>query len=296
MGAVRPNVPRWILASILVGLVMGLGLALLLEFLDSSITTQDQIEERLGLPFLGFVPSIPEEKNLGRDLYIHRDPKSLIAECTRSIRTNLLFMSPDKPFRRLLVTSSGPQEGKSTTAINLGIAIAQSGSKVLIIDTDMRRPRLHKAFGVPNDVGVSSLVVGEGKLDDAIKSTDVPGLYLLACGPIPPNPAELLHTRAFGDLLAKLGERFDRVILDSPPVGAVADAAVLATQCDGVVVVLKAGKTQRDMALRTVRSLRDVKAPIFGAVLNDVSLQKSRYGEYYYAYAYRYYRYGEKKA
>lgn len=295
MAPVRPNVPQGILMGVIAGLVLGLGLALLLELLDSSVTSQSDVEERLGLTFLGFVPSIPDDEKASRDLHIHREPKSLIAECTRAIRTNLLFMSPDKPFKRIVVTSSGPQEGKSTTAINLGITMAQSGNRVLIIDTDMRRPRLHKAFGVSNEVGVSSLIVGEGKLDDAIKSTDVPGLFLLPCGPVPPNPAELLHAQGFGDLLSKVGERFDRVILDTPPVGAVADAVVLSTQVDGVVVVLKAGQTNRDVAKRTVRALSDVKANIYGAVLNDVDLKSSKYGDYYYGYAYRYYGESDKK-
>lgn len=295
MGPIRPNVPQGVMMGIIAGLVLGLGLALLLEFLDSSVASQQEVEERLGLTFLGFVPTIPEGTTGPKDLHVFREPKSMIAECTRAVRTNLLFMSPDKPFKRMLVTSSGPQEGKSTTVINLGITMAQSGNRVLIIDTDMRRPRLHKAFGVPNDVGVSSVVVGEGRVDDAIKSTEVPGLFLLPCGPIPPNPAELLHTKAFSELLAQLGEKFDRILLDSPPVGAVADAVVLATQADGVVLVLKAGQTHRDMAQRTVRALRDVKANIFGAVLNDVNLEKSKYGDYYYGYAYRYYGEGEKK-
>jgi capsular exopolysaccharide synthesis family protein len=293
---VRPNVPQSILLGVLAGLIAGLGLALLLEFLDSSVTSQMEIEERLGLTFLGFVPTIPQSATDGqsKDLHIYREPKSHIAECTRAVRTNLLFMSPDKPLKRMLVTSSGPQEGKSTTAINLAIAMAQSGQKVLIVDTDMRRPRLHKAFGVPNDVGVSSLVVGEGKLEDAIKTTEVPGVYLLPCGPVPPNPAELLHTKAFGELLETLDGKFDRVLLDSPPVGAVADAVVLATQVAGVVMVLKAGVTHRDVAKRTVRALNDVKATILGAVLNDVTLERSRYGDYSYGYAYRYYGYGDK--
>lgn len=295
LAPVRPNVPQGVLMGLLAGLVLGIGLALLLDFLDTSVMTQHDIEDRLGLTFLGFVPSIDETAPGSKDLHIHREPKSLIAECTRSIRTNLLFMSPDKPFRRMLVTSSGPQEGKSTTVINLAIAMAQSGSKVLIVDTDMRRPRLHKAFGVPNDVGVSSLVVGEGRIEDAIKTTDVPGVYVLPCGPVPPNPAELQHTRAFSELLEELSRRFDKVILDSPPVGAVADAVVLATQVDGVVVVLKAGQTNADVALRTVRTLRDVKANIYGGILNDVNLKHSKYGDYYYGYAYKYYGYGEHK-
>lgn len=292
MAPIRPNVPQGVLMGVIAGLILGLGLALLLEFLDTSVASQQEVEERLGLTFLGFVPTIPEGE---KDLHVFREPKSMIAECTRAVRTNLLFMSPDKPFKRMLVTSSGPQEGKSTTVINLGITMAQSGNRVLIIDTDMRRPRLHKAFGVPNDVGVSSVVVGEGKVDDAIKSTEVPGLFVLPCGPVPPNPAELLHTKAFSELLTQLGEKYDRILLDSPPVGAVADAVVLATQADGVVVVLKAGQTHRDMAQRTVRALRDVKANIFGAVLNDVNLEKSKYGDYYYGYSYRYYGEGEKK-
>jgi capsular exopolysaccharide synthesis family protein len=295
MGPIRPNVPQGVLMGIIAGLVLGFGLALLLELLDSSVTSQTDVEERLGLTFLGFVPSIPETEKGPRDLHIHREPKSMIAECMRAIRTNLLFMSPDRPFKRVVVTSSGPQEGKSTTAINLGIAMAQSGSRVLVVDTDMRRPRLHKAFGVSNEKGVSSLVVGEGTLDDAIKSTEIPGLFVLPCGPVPPNPAELLHTQAFNDILTRLGERFDRVILDTPPVGAVADAVVLATQVDGVVLVVKASKTNRDLAKRTVRALNDVKANIFGAVLNDVNLEASKYGDYYYGYAYRYYGEGEKK-
>lgn len=295
LAPIRPNVPQGVLMGLVAGLVLGIGLALLLDFLDTSVMTQHDIEDRLGLTFLGFVPSIDETAPGSKDLHIHREPKSLIAECTRSIRTNLLFMSPDKPFRRMLVTSSGPQEGKSTTVINLAIAMAQSGSKVLIVDTDMRRPRLHKAFGVPNDVGVSSLVVGEGRIEDAIKTTDVPGVYVLPCGPVPPNPAELQHTRAFSELLEELSRRFDKVILDSPPVGAVADAVVLATQVDGVVVVLKAGLTNADVALRTVRTLRDVKANIYGGILNDVNLKHSKYGDYYYGYAYKYYGYGEHK-
>jgi succinoglycan biosynthesis transport protein ExoP len=295
LGPIRPNVPQGVLMGVIAGLVLGLGLALLLEFLDSSVTSQADVEERLGLTFLGLVPTIKGVDGQTPDLHIHREPKSLIAECMRAIRTNVLFMSPDKPFRRMLVTSSGPQEGKSTTTINLGIAMAQSGNRVLIVDTDMRRPRLHKAFGVANEMGVSSVVVGEGKLEDAIKSTEVPGLFIMPCGPIPPNPAELLHTKAFSELLNKLGERFDKILLDSPPVGAVADAVVLATQVDGVVMVLKAGKTNRDVAKRTLRALSDVKAPIYGAVLNDVDLDRSKYGDYYYGYAYRYYGEGDKK-
>jgi capsular exopolysaccharide synthesis family protein len=169
--------------------------------------------------------------------------------------------------------------------------MAQSGNRVLVVDTDMRRPRLHKAFGVPNDTGVTSLLVAESSLEGSIKSTEIPGMFVLPCGPIPPNPAELLHTQAFSDLLKRLVGKFDRVILDSPPLGAVADAAILATQVDGVVLVVQALRTHRDTALRGVRSLRDVNARIFGAILNNVNLGDRKYGYYFQAYqGYGYYK------
>ncbi len=298
MTPVRPRVLNTLLLGLLFGALGGVGLALALEMLDSSVTTQADIEERIGVPFLGFIPTIAKEdaqKAGGTDLFLHRQPKSAVAECCRAVRTNLLFMSPDKPFKTMLVTSSGPEEGKSTTAINLGIAMSQSGNRVIILDTDMRRPRLHKAFGVPNEVGVSAVVVGEASMEDAIKSTEVPHLFLMPCGAIPPNPAELLHTQAFRDLVQKLGERFDRVILDSPPIGAVADAVVLAAHVDGVVIVLKGGVTHREVARRAVKALRDVKAKLFGAVLNDINIHDSKYGYEYYAYNRYGYYYGERK-
>jgi succinoglycan biosynthesis transport protein ExoP len=220
------------------------------------------------------------------DLFIHRHPRSPAAEMCRAIRTNLLFMSPDKPFRTVVVSSAGPSEGKSTTVISLGMVMAQTGTRVLLMDTDMRRPRLHRAFGLSDDVGVSSLVVGEGSLERAIKSTDVPNLFVLPCGPLPPNPAELLHTRAFSELLGKLQERYDCILLDSPPLGPVSDALVLAKQTDGILLVLKAGVTQREQARRAIRALRDVKARIIGALLNHVDIKGGKYGAEYYAYSY----------
>ncbi|WIG95068.1 polysaccharide biosynthesis tyrosine autokinase [Myxococcus sp. SDU36] len=282
---VKPHVRRNLAVGLVMGLLAGLGVVVLLELLENSVTTQADVEERLGLAFLGVMPQLDASKaQRDRDLHVHREPKSTAAECCRAIRTNLLFMSPDNPFKTLVVTSSGPQEGKSTTCVSLGVAMAQSGNRVLLLDTDMRRPRLHRAFGVPNELGISSLVVGEGTLDAAAKSTEVPGLFVLPCGPLPPNPAELLHTQAFTDLLKAASERFDRVILDSPPINAVADAAVLATKCDGVVLVLKAAKTNRESARRALRSLADVQARMYGAILNDVDLSAPRYGDSYLAY------------
>lgn len=295
---VRPIVRKNIFLALVLGIVAGIGLVLLLDFLSNTVLTQQDVEDRLGLAFLGLVPRIEEEKGVdqqARDLYVHRTPKSAVAECCRAIRTNLLFMSPDKPFKTMVVTSTSPQEGKSTSCIHLGVAMAQSGNRVLLVDTDMRRPRLHKAFGVPNDTGISSLVVGDAKWDAAVKSTEVPNLFVLPCGPVPPNPAELLHTKAFAELIKQLGDKFDRIIFDSPPLNAVADSAVLAAQADAVVLVLRAGRTHRELARRALRSLADVQANVFGAILNDVDLTSPKYGDYYYSYKTYGTYYGEKK-
>ncbi|KFA89579.1 GumC family protein [Archangium violaceum] len=284
---VRPNTRSAFMLFFLLGLMGGVAVALGLELLDASVASRADVEERLGLAFIGAMPPLKPDDGGPADLYIHRHPRSQAAEMCRAIRTNLLFMSPDKPFRTVVVSSAGPSEGKSTVVINLGMVMAQTGSRVLLMDTDMRRPRLHRAFGVPDDMGVSSLVVGEGSLEGAIKSTDVPNLFVLPCGPLPPNPAELLHTRAFSELLGKLRERFDCVLLDSPPLGPVSDALVLSKQTDGILLVLKAGTTQREQAKRAIRSLRDVKARVIGALLNHVDLKGGRYGGESYGYGYR---------
>jgi capsular exopolysaccharide synthesis family protein len=295
---VRPNVRMWALLAIVLGLLSGLTLAFAAEFVNNTVTSQSEIEEQLGLPFLGMLPRIsegPADSPLLRDLHIYREPKSHLAECCRAIRTNLLYMSPDKPFKTLLISSSGPQDGKSSSVISLGIAMAQTGNRVLLVDTDMRRPRLHKSFGVPNDVGVSSAIVGEGTLESAVKSTEVPGLFVLTCGPIPPNPAELLHTKAFSELLQKVTGKFDRVILDSPPIAAVADPLILSTQVDGVVLVVKAGRTTKEMVRRSVQSLRSVNAKLFGIILNNADFDRhSSYSGSSYAKGYGYY-YQEKE-
>jgi capsular exopolysaccharide synthesis family protein len=293
---VRPNTRSATMLFFLLGLMGGVAVALGLELLDASVANRADVEERLGLAFIGAMPPLLPEDGGSADLYIHRHPRSQAAEMCRAIRTNLLFMSPDKPFRTVVVSSAGPSEGKSTVVINLGMVMAQTGSRVLLMDTDMRRPRLHKAFGVPDDRGVSSLVVGEGTLEGAIKSTDVPNLFVLPCGPLPPNPAELLHTRAFSELLGKLRERFDCVLLDSPPLGPVSDALVLSKQTDGILLVLKAGTTHREQAKRAIRSLRDVKARVIGALLNHVDLKGGRSGPDSYGYGgYGYRGYGNER-
>jgi len=286
---VSPKPVRNLALALLAGLTGGVALAFLLESLDTSITTREQVEEGLGLPFLGIIPRI--EVAAGKvEMVVADAPTSAAAECLRSIRTNLLFMSPEKSLRTILVTSSSPSEGKTTVAASLAVTMAGGGSRVLLIDADMRRPRVHKVFDIESRMGLSSLILGEGTLDKCVLETAIPNLFVLPCGAIPPNPAELLHTTGFANLLREMVEKFDRVVIDSPPAGVVADAVVIGTLVDGTLLVLKGGQTSRDAAERTTRSLQAVKARIFGAVLNDLDLEDRRYGQYYYYYRSGYYR------
>lgn len=299
---IRPRKRLIMAATLIFGLFLGVGFAFLLETLDNAVRTQEDIERVLGFTFLGVVPSIRNRikerlraegaaPELGQDVFVHNYPKSSVAECCRSIRTNLHFMSPDKELNRLLVTSAGPREGKTSTAVSLATVMAQSDRKVLLLDTDMRRPRIHKALGLRNDVGLSNLILGEVDYDEAIQATVVPNLYVMACGPIPPNPTELMHTERFREITDELARRFDRLLFDSPPVIAVADALILAGEVDGVLFVVKAGQTSKDVVKRAKQQLEATNAPLLGAILNDLDLEDRAY-RYHYYYSY-YYRYGQ---
>ncbi len=295
---VAPRVTMNILIGIIAGIVLGLALAMLLERSDRRIRHAEDLEA-LGLPVLGIVPrfdgqatSGPKRRRRGggnnapfnADLITHLQPMSSVAENLRTIRTNLSFMGADNGLHAFCVTSAAPREGKSTIVINLAISLAQNGKKVLLIDTDMRRPRLHRAFKVAARRGISNALVGEAKLDELVLHTEVPNLDLIPCGPIPPNPSELLHTENFRKFLVDAKSKYDHVIFDTPPLGAVTDAAVLTPQLDGVILVVKAQSTTRDAIRAAARQLNDINGRIFGAIFNDVDLRSSRYGQgtYYY--------------
>jgi succinoglycan biosynthesis transport protein ExoP len=314
---VAPDVPGAVMIGAVAGILLAFALIGLLESLDNTVKSQDDLEGQVGITFLGFIPSIvdeaaddalPESKgdsgdrkraNL-RDTYVWRHPKSSVAECCRSIRTNLLFMSPDRPARTLLITSASPQEGKTTVALSLAATLAQSGLSVLLVDTDMRRPHLHQAFGFPStSEGLSKAIVGETDVFSVIQKTEIPHLSLLPCGASPPNPAELLHAERFAAIVEQLSQRYDRIIFDSPPVGAVTDAAILARITGGTVFVARAGRTSRDALASAVRQVgADGSVNVLGCVINDLNpLKHGGYGaRYYYATYGTYYGAGEKES
>jgi capsular exopolysaccharide synthesis family protein len=294
---VSPRFSTNVAGGVGAGLALGVLLAFGLARLDRRLRSSEEIE-RLGAAVLGILPSFAPRKRReaesgsSRDLFVLQEPKSAAAECIRTVRTNLAFMSAESPIRSLVVTSGSPAEGKTTVCISLAIALAQSGKKVLLVDTDLRRPRIHKAFEIDNTRGTTSILVGDASLSEVVRKTPLATLDVLPSGPIPPNPAELLHSGHFHTMLREMLDHYDRVVFDSPPLGAVIDAAVLAPQLDGAVVVVKSESTMRDSLSSTLKQLRDVGAVTRGVVVNDVDLQSRTYGYARSAYYYYYHREG----
>jgi capsular exopolysaccharide synthesis family protein len=303
---VSPRVLVNVGIGLIVGLVFGVALALLREQTDNTLKTPEDVENRLRVTFLGLVPEIHDEDDgsdkrrvkLGRrarriktelapELLIHERPTSGLAEAARALRTNLMFMNPDKPYRRMLVTSAAPAEGKTTVAVNIAISLAQGGQRVCIVDCDLRRPRLHRIFDRAGDVGLMNALLGDATIDEVAKPTLVPNLYCVPCGPTPPSSADVVASEKFRKLLDELGEHFDRVILDSPPLLAVTDSAIVSTLADAVIFVIRAFNTKIPLCRSGLRRLRDVDAPIAGAVLNAVNLERHEYSYYHYYYSKR---------
>jgi polysaccharide biosynthesis transport protein len=284
--------------------LLGFGIAWLREQLDSTIKTPDDVEKKLGLTFLGLLPEVQAADVAGRstrrrrrrdsatdtgtngppELIVHHRPLSGVSEAARSIRTNLMFMNPDKPFKKILVSSAAPAEGKTTVACSIAIAFAQGGQRVCIVDCDLRRPRLHRIFVRAGDAGVTSVLVGQATLDEVAKPTSIPNLWSIPAGPLPPNPADLLHSERFRNFICDLSDRFDRIIIDSPPIIAVTDSAIISTLVDAAVFVIRAFKTGKYLSAQGLRSLRDVEAPVVGAVLNAVDINHHEYNYYYFYY------------
>lgn len=265
--------------ALLVGVVLSFGL----DGLDRTLKTHDDIEAHLGLPLLGMLPRFSPGGS-GKflpDLYVAQHPRSTVAEACRAIRTNLLFAGAERPLRTILLTSSLPREGKTLCCVSLGTVLAKSGARTVIVDCDLRRPRVARALGLREGPGLTSVLVGEASLSEALHDTPVDNLSVLASGPIPPNPAELLNGHHFRRLLAELAERFDRVLIDSPPAVPVTDPAILSTSVDGVVMVVRHAVTHRDAARRAAAHIQDVGGEIVGVVLNEIDTTAKGYRAYY---------------
>lgn len=303
--AIAPRRLTTVAAALFLSTLFGMGLALFLEYLDDTIRTTEEIENYLQLPALAAIPamdSMPKRKLLlvggtededvkgPMDMLISSDANSSLAEAYRQLRTSILLSTAGHAPKTLLITSSLPAEGKTTTATNTAISLAQTGAKVLIIDADMRRPRLHSVFNISNAEGLSTLLSSDFTDDDilsVINQDPASKLHLLTSGPIPPNPAELIGSSQMANLLKSLQNHFTHVVIDSPPIASFTDGVLIASMVDGVIMVVHAGKSSRQVVRRSRQLLQDIGARIFGVVLNNVNLRSQDNYYYYQSYYHR---------
>ena len=295
----EPNVPRNLTFALALGLTTGIGLAFLLEGMDNTVRTPEQAQTISGLSPLGIIPlgSKNSSESGGRpqlslaptkeivELVTQSRPQSQMAESYRALRTSLLLTSLGAPPKVILITSALPQEGKTTTSINTAIVLAQKGTRVLLIDADLRRPSIHKALSIGPKTGLSNVLTGNATLQQAtIRSTLLPTLFVLPAGPPPPNPAELLASSNMRDVVAELREQYDHIVIDTPPTLSVTDAVVMSTRADAVVLVIRSGQTTKQALRRSREILMQVNARIAGVLLNAVNLNSP---DYYYYYEYQ---------
>ncbi len=282
---VVPKTPRNLAIGLALGVLLGIGLAVVRDLLDNTVKRRETLEEITGSPVVGSIPLDKERRKQAAIAY--ESDNSGIAESFRKLRTNLQFLAVDSPPRVIVVTSSLPGEGKSTTAINIALALAEAEHRVVLVDGDMRRPMLHKYLDLVGPVGFSTVLSGSATLDEALQKTRFPGLTLLTSGAVPPNPSELLGSQAAKKLLNELRARFDYVILDSTPLLAVTDAAILAAGADGVLIMARFGQTKREQLTHAVANLQSVGARRLGAVFTMMPTRGN--AAYSYSYNYRYY-------
>jgi succinoglycan biosynthesis transport protein ExoP len=311
---VGPNRTRTVFMAFFLSIGLGVGLALFLEYLDDSVHTTEEVERGLHLPALAVIPAVgggsgSRFRLLGTskallkrngnghvdkkgELLINVDSRSPLAEAYRHLRTSVLLSSAGRAPRALLVTSSLPGEGKTTTAVNTAFSLAQTGATVVLIDADMRRPRLRSIFGVAEQLGLSSILsssVSEKEILEMVAQDEATGLGILTSGPIPPNPAELIGSDQMRELLSVLLQHFDHVVIDSPPVSSFTDGVLISTMVDGVLLVVHGGKSSRHIVRRSKQLLQDVGAKIFGVVLNNIEIQSHDYYYYQRYYSDKYY-------
>src|SRR5579883_486845 len=304
----RPDRRRNVMLALAMGLVGGVVLAFVLEALDNTVRTPEQAELICGIPPLGIIPGSATESAIRRftprvmpslpsrgeeesaalnsehvELAAHQRPRSDVAESYRALRTSILLSSSGAPPKIILVTSALPQEGKTTTSINTALVLAQKGARVLLIDADMRRPNVHKIFGLQGDVGLSTVLTGSSCFENsALSLPDVPNLTILPAGPLPPQPAELLHSESMKELLAFCREGYDHIVIDSPPALSVTDAVLLSVQADNVVLVIRAASTRKAALRRACDLLSQVNAQVMGFVMNGVDVNAPDFDNCYY--------------
>ncbi len=268
--------------SLVAALGFSVGLVFFVEYLDSRLKTPQDLKVQLGVPFLGMIPTVPKNKDAANPLLTDIGLTNF-SEAFKTVRTNVLFSSADDGLRTLVVTSAGPGEGKSICSANIAIAIAQAGQRVLLVDADMRRPRVHEIFKIREEPGLSNLLTGNSKASEVIQKSSVPGLWLMPAGHIPPNPAELLGSPRFVDFMGALDDHFDWLVLDTPPVLVVADSMIAGNKATGVVFVVGADQTSRHAARNAIEQLEGANAHVIGSVLNkaDVRRHSHYYGSYY---------------
>ena len=282
---IRPRPMQNAFLAGIIGAMLAVGAVVLVEYLDDVLKNPDMVKTALDLATLGAIPASVTAADAS-EIVVLQPGQSSGTEAFRVLRTNLQFASVGQPLLTLLITSPAPSEGKSWTAANLGAVLAQSGQRVVLIDADLHRPRQHRIFKLPNNVGLTTALLAVGdEAEKMLQDGDVPGLRVLTSGPLPPNAAELLGSARMSSLLASLAEVSDVVIIDSPPATALADTAILATKTDGVLMVLDATKTRREVAERALEGLRRVQARVIGVVLNRMPTRGSGYYYYYYHYS-----------
>ncbi len=291
---VSPNIRRDLRLAAVIGLMLGLGLAFFFEYLDNTIKSPDEVESFFKIPLLGVVVDHKirgrrqDDTDKAEELITLQDQRSAVSETYRGIRTRILFSTTETQPKSILMVSAMESEGKTISSANLAVIMARTGSRVLLLDCDMRKPRLNTIFSIEREKGVSNILVNDCSISDALRKTDIENLDMIPCGQIPPNPSELLGSKAMKEMLATLSRDYDRIVIDSPPVSAVTDAVVLSKAVDGVVVVLQANKTERVVAQRAIEQMQAVKAHIFGIILNRLDAQMTK--DYHlYSYFYRYY-------
>lgn len=298
----KGNPTMKLIVAAMAGLALGMGCAFFLDYMDRSIRTPLDVTRHLKTGVLALVPAIREaggkKETRSFPVVVRDTPRSNASEAYRMLRTNVTFAMPNKNVRSLVVTSTSPREGKSLTVTNLASVWAQSGQKVLAIDSDMRRPVLHRAFGISRAKGLTGALSGEIRFEDACIAANVENLWVMPSGTLPSNPAELLGSEKMKELLNWATQNFDMVILDSPPVTMVTDAAVVAPQVDGVILVVRVGEVTKDPVKHSVQIIQGVRANLLGVVLNNIDFGRGDYSYYYYSkyYYYKYdYQYGEDK-